>query len=117
MVHDRLHPAHELRSEDQGPRVGQLEAVLDLLRRVAEVQRDGDGPGLEDAEVDGQPLQAVHQEDGHLVALADAAAEQQVGEPVGGLVELAPRHLPAGEVEGIGLHELVLAPGDLALLV
>ena len=113
---DGLHPADELGTEDQGVGLGQLEAVLDLVGRVAVVHGNGDGARLEDAEVDGQPLDAVHQQDGDLVALADAAREEQVGEPVGRLVELPPGDLPAGGLHGFGLHELVLAPGDLARL-
>ena len=77
-VDDGLHPAHELRPEDQRPRLRELEAVLDLLRGVAIVQRHRDRAGLEDAEVDREPLQAVHEQDRYLVALADAPAQQQV---------------------------------------
>ena len=41
-----LHPADELRAEEEHIHVGQLDAVLDLLGGVAEVQGHGDGPGL-----------------------------------------------------------------------
>ena len=115
-VDDGLDTSDELGTEDQGVGLGELEAVLDLVGGVAVVHGDSDGPRLEDAEVDGQPLDAVHQQDGDLVALADAAREEQVGEPVGRLVELPPGDLPPGGLHGFGLHQLVLAPGDLARL-
>ena len=95
-VDDGLDPADELGTEHQGVGLGQLEAVLDLLRGVAVVHGHRDRPGLEDAEVDGQPLEAVHEQDGDLVALAEPSLEQQVGEAVGRLVELPPGHLPPG---------------------
>ena len=93
-----LHAAHELGPEDQGVCLGLGEAVLDLGAGVAEVERHRHGAGLEDAEVDGQPFEAVVEQDGDLVALADAAREQQVGEAVGLLVEDAP-----GDLAAIGL--------------
>ena len=115
-VYHRLDPAYELGSEDQRSRLGEFEAVLDLVGGVAVVHGHRHRAGLEDAEVDGQPLKAVHEQDGHLVAPADAPAEEQIGEAIGSLVELPPGDLPAGEIVRVGLHELVLAPGDLALL-
>ena len=72
--YDGLHAADKLRSKKQHIRLRQLQAVFDLVRGIAEVQRHGNGSGLEDAKVDGQPLQAVHQQDGHLLSLADAPA-------------------------------------------
>ena len=44
--HNGLHPAGELRAEEEHVGVGQLQAVVDLVGGVAEVQRDGDGPRL-----------------------------------------------------------------------
>ena len=85
--HDGLHTADELRAEEQHVHVGQLEAVVDLVGGIAEVQRHRDGPRLQDAEVDGQPLQAVHQQDGHLLPLPDAPAQEHIGHPVGLLIK------------------------------
>ena len=53
LVDDRFHPAHELRPEHQRAGLGQLEAVFDLLARIAVVHGNGHGAGFEDAEVDG----------------------------------------------------------------
>ena len=112
-----LHPADELRAEEEHIHVGQLDAVLDLLGSVAEVQRDGDGSGLQNAEIDGQPLQAVHQQDSHLVPLLHPAGEEHVGHPVGLLVEDAPGDLPAVGDGGCGLDELIFLPRDPVLFL
>ena len=108
---DVLHPADELRPEEQHVHVRLLQAVVDLVGGVAEVQGDGHRPGLQDAEVDGQPLQAVHQQDGHLLALLNAPAQEQVGHPVGLLVKDRPGDLPPVGGGGGGLDEGVLLPG------
>ena len=117
VVGDVLHPADELGSEEEHVGVGQLHAVVDLLRRVAEVQGNGHRPRLQNAEVDGQPLQAVHQQDGHLLALPDAPAPEQIGHPVGLLVKDRPGDLPAVGGGGGGLDEGVLLPGHPLLLM
>ena len=93
------------------------EAVLDLVGGVAVVHGNGHRAGLENPEVDGQPFQAVHEQDGDLGALADASGKKEVGEAVGRSVELPPGHLPARVLEGVGLHEFVLTPGDFALVL
>ncbi len=115
-IDDGLHSAHELGPKDQRTGLGELETVLDLLRGVAIVHRYRHRPGLEDAEVDREPLQAVHEEDRHLVASADAPAQEQVGEAVGALFKEPPGDLAPGVFVRVRLHELVLPPGDLALL-
>ena len=43
---DGLHAADKLRPEEQHVHVGQLQAVVDLVGGIAEVQGHGDGPGL-----------------------------------------------------------------------
>ena len=93
-----------------------VHAVLDLGRGVPEVERHDRGAAFEDAEIDGQPLETVHEQDGDLVALLDATRDQQVGKAVALLVEDAPGNLaPVGL--GLGtLDEVVITPGDVLWL-
>ena len=65
----------EFRPEDQDFRIGQIQAVLDLIGRIPEVHRHRERAALQNAEVDRQPVEAVHQKDRDLVALAHAARE------------------------------------------
>ncbi len=111
-----LHATDELRPEEQRVHVGQVGAVLDLVGGIAVVHGHHQRAGLEDAEVQRQPLQAVHQQYGHLVALFDAAAGEQVGAPVGLFVEHGPGDLPAELLGGAALDQLVLLPSDPAVL-
>ena len=109
---DVLHPADELGTEEQHVHVRLFQAVVDLLGGISEVQGDGHRPRLQNSKVDGQPLQAVHQQNGHLLALLNPPAQQQVGHPVGLLVKDGPGDLPAVGGGGGGLNEGVLLPGD-----
>ena len=115
-VRDLLYAANELVAEKQRVRVAELQAVADLLGGVTEIQRHSQRAGLEHAEVYGQPLDAVHHEYGHLVALADATGQKQVGAAVGLFVEHAPGDLtPEGAAKGT-LYELVFLPGGAVQL-
>ena len=110
---DGVHPLYKLRAEHQHLHVRQLQAVLDLLRGVAEVQWHGDAPGLQNAEIHRQPLQAVHHQYPHLGPPVHAPAQQQVGEPIGPAVKVLPAHGPAvGRVGLCALNEAGLPPGD-----
>ena len=111
LVADVLDPARELRSEKQVIHVGQLQAVLDLLSRVAEIQGHGHGAGFQDPEVDGKPLQTVHEQDGHLVPLVHVAGQQKIGQPVGLAVELRPGHFGTETPRPAGFDESVFSPG------
>ncbi len=94
-VADRLDPADEFGPEHQQVGLGQVETVGDLLGGVAVVQRHRHRPGPQDTEIQRQPLQAVHQQQGDLVTFVDIFAHQQIGTAGCHLVELAPCHLPA----------------------
>ena len=107
------HPLRELRPEHQHGNLGEVRAVGDLLVGVPVVHGHGQGPGLQNAEVDGQPFEAVHEEDPHLVPLLHVPGEQEVREPVGLGVELPPGHVPAIAALGAGLDEGILPPGHL----
>ena len=110
LVADVFDAADELGAED----VGELEAVFNLFRGVAEVERHGERARLEYSEVERQPFEAVHHEDGDLVALLDSAREQQVRAAVGLFVEDAPRYLAAVAFGRAGFYELVFLPRDAA---
>ncbi len=114
LVNDFLHAADELRAEQQRVHVGQIAAIANLLGRIAVVQRNRQRAGLEDAEVDRQPLQTVHQQDRDLVAAPDAAAHQQVRAAVRLFVEHAPGDLPAKLGGRAGLDQLIFLPRHAA---
>ena len=59
LVRNGLDAADKLRAEQQHLHLRQVRAVLDLLRRVAEVEGHSNGPGFQNTEIDGQPFQAV----------------------------------------------------------
>ena len=99
-VRDVLHAAGEFGAEHQRRGVGEVEAVADFLGGVAVVEGDGHRAGAQHAEVDGQPLQAVHQQDRHLVAALDPAGQQEVREAVRLLVELRPGDLAPERLHG-----------------
>ena len=112
-IEQGLDTAGELRAEDEHVHVGKVNAVGDFFGGVAEVQRHGKATGLEDAEVDGEPFEAVHQKDAHLGAALDAARKQEVGKAVGLGVELGPGHLAAIREVGAGvLDKAEVTPGD-----
>ena len=92
---DRLDPSDELRSEEKNVDIGQFDAVLDLIRGIAEIQRDRDRAGFKNAEIDRQPVQAVHHQDRCLLSLADTLADQQIRASVGFLVKNGPGNGPA----------------------
>ena len=109
---DGVHPPDELRAEDQHLHIRQLQAVLNLLGGIPEVQGHGNAAGLEDAEIDREPFQAVHQQDAHLGPPLHPPAQQQVGEAVGLPVKVLPAHGPAvGGVRGGAFNEAGLPPG------
>ena len=106
-----LHSADKFRAEYQNIHLRKIHTVLDLVRSIAEVQGYRQGTGLENAEINGQPLQAVHQQDRHLVALLDAPGQQEIGKPICLFVEHAPGDLPPVVGHRCRLDQLVLLPG------
>ena len=108
-----LDPADELGSEHEKVGIGFFNTVFDLLGGVAEIERYSHSARLEDTEIDRQPLDAVHQQYGDLVALADTAGQQKVGEAVRLDIEFAPGELLAERASARGFNEVVLAPGDV----
>src|SRR5690606_17011238 len=102
--------AYELRTENQSYGIGQIKAVSYLFSRIAEIERYCDGPCLEDAKVNGQPLQAVHQKYRDFLTLFYPALDQQICHAVGFFVKYSPRHVTAVFSRRVVLNKLVLAP-------
>ncbi len=117
LVCNRLNASDEVAAEDDDIDLRQLGAVFDLIRVIAEIKRHGERTRLEHAEVNRQPLQAVHQQNGDLVALLYAAAEQQIGKAVRLFVEHAPCDLTAVARRRRRLNQVVFLPCDAANLL
>ena len=71
-----------------GLRVGVVEVVGHLAALEQHVERHDGRAGLEDAVVDDREVRQVRAAQRHLVARLDAARDQQVGDLVGGAVDL-----------------------------
>ena len=111
LVGNGLHTDDEFGTEEQNIHIGKAHAIADFLGGIAEVQRHSDGAALQNAEINGQPLQTVHQQDADLLTTADAAAQQQIGNTVGLFVKDRPRDFTAVGSGGGGLNQLILLPG------
>lgn len=74
VIDDFLDATGELRAEHEDIDIGLLDAVGDFLGGVSEVERYGRRAALEDAEVYGQPLEAVHEQDRDLGRLSSRHA-------------------------------------------
>ena len=97
-VADRLDAAGEFRAEQERVHVGQVEAVADLFRGVTEIERDRHRAAFQNAEINRQPFQTVHQQDADPLSFGDPAGEQEIGQTVCFGVEFAPGHF---RTEGI----------------
>ncbi len=115
-VRDLLDAADKLLAEDENIAVRLIHAVLDLVGCVAEIERYRKGSGLQDAEIDRQPLKAVHEKNTHLVILADTALKKQVRKTVCLLVEDTPGDLTAVWLGVRRLNQVILSPGDSAVI-
>ena len=114
---DGLHTADKLRPEEHHIHLREIRAVENLIGGIAEVEGHGDGAGLQNTEIDGKPLQAVHHQDGNLLSTADAAGKQEIGHPVGLLVENSPGNLsPVGNGGG-RLDQGIFLPGNPSRLL
>ena len=110
-VRDLLNTADKFGSEDEDVCFRELDAVFDLVRAVAEVQRYRDRAGLEDSEVDRKPVQAVHEKNGNLIALDDAAGNEHVGHAVCLLIKNSPCDLLTARYLVTGLDQFIFFPG------
>ena len=110
-----LYPADEFRPEDHHGAFGQVQAVFDFAGGVAEIHGHRQRPGFHDAEINGQPVDAVHQQDRHFAAGADAVGFQHVGHPVCFFVKDGPGDFPpVMPGADAGLHQFEFMPGDPA---
>ena len=114
---DALNTANELRAKDQNLNLGQVGAVLDLIGGIAEVEGDRQSARLQNAEVDGEPLQAVIHQNGNLVTLLHAPGNEHVGKTVGLLIEHIPGNLPSVGLVSGRLDQIILLPGHPAGLL
>ena len=113
LVRDFFHTADEFRPEDHHIALAQVQAVFDLVGGIAEVHRNRQRAGLQDAEIDRQPIDAVHQQDGNLLALADAVAPEHVGHAVRLFIENRPGNFPAVVfLFYAGLNQFKIVPGN-----
>src|SRR5207244_8718343 len=99
--HDRLETGHvppylddlgELRRvlHDERPDLGVVDDVLDEVRRVGGVDRDGPAAGREDGEVGLDPLGAAGREDAHRLVLLPPEGEEAQGDLTNDLPALPP---------------------------
>ena len=112
-VQNCLDPSGEFRSEDKSVNIGQRQTMQDLVRIITVIQRYGQSAGFQNAKIDGQPFQTIHQKNGDFIPFFDAAGQQQIGEAICFDVEFAPGHLlPESPAPG-GFDQGVLTPGDV----
>lgn len=111
---DLFHAADELRPEEKNVYLRQVQAVLNLVRRVAEVQGNGQGSGFQDSEIYGKPFQTVHKKDGYLISFFYPPLQQQIGHAVGFFIKDTPGDLPAVIGRPHRLDQLKFSPGDPA---
>ena len=109
-VRDFLHPAGEFRSKYKYICLSKLQTVLDLIRGVTKIQRHCQGSCLQYPEINGQPLQAVHQKNRHLIALADPPAHQELSKTICLFIKDMPGNLPAVVAHGTGLDQFIVPP-------
>ena len=113
---NRIKTRNKFRPENQNLHVRQLQTVGNFIGRIPEVERNGDAPGLENAEINRQPFQTVHQQNADLRAAPDIPTQKKVGEPVCPAVKIPPGQLPPVRRVGLCLcDQTCLAPGDGAV--
>ncbi len=111
IIRNLLHTSDKFLSEDEDISLRKIDAVFNLVRRVTEIQRYGDGAGFEYSEIDRQPVKAVHKKDGNLVALYDTAGNQKIRDTVCFFIKDAPRDLCTIRNLAQRLDQFVLFPG------
>ena len=73
-----LNSADEFGAENDIFGVGFIKAIGYFIGGVAEIQRHGDRARAQDAEIDGQPLKAIHQQYCYLIAFLYSSREEKV---------------------------------------
>ncbi len=113
---DGLHSPDELLAEHKHADVRKVEAVFDLVCGISVIEGDGETARFQDAEIDGQPFQTVHEQHAHLLSPSEPVGEEKIGEFVRKSVELLPRHLSAVLLVRGDLDEGVVLPRELMFL-
>ena len=114
-IDDLLHPARELGSEHEHVGIRKFQAVLDFVRRVAEIQRHRQTPRAENSEINRQPFKTVHQQNGDLVALLESSAQQQIGKAIGLFLEFSPGDFTPKGLNGTRFNQRILPPSRVPL--
>ena len=113
LAEDGFHAPDELFAEHQHADVRKVKAIFYLFRRIAVVERHRKPARFQDAEINGQPFEAVHKQNADLLSPAQSARKQQIGKPVRQIVELFPSHFTAVFLVRSDLHQRVILPGEL----
>ena len=107
-----IHTADKFGAEDQHFHVRQFQTIFNFVAGIAEVHGHGDAACLQNTKVNGQPLDAVHQQHSHLGTLLQATAQQQVGKAVRTAVKILPADLAAvGGILTGAFDQVEIPPG------
>ena len=117
LIADRLNTTDKFRSENKRIGFGKIEAVFDLIRSIAKIQRNRNGTGLKNPEIYREPFKTVHKQDSDMTALADTAAQQKISHSVGAVVKFLPGYFPAVSIGTERLDKFIFMPGHLALFL
>ena len=87
-----------------------VQTIFDFFRTVPEIHGHCQSTGFQRAEINGQPLQTVHQQNCHLVALFHAAAHEQLCKTVCLFVKDMPCDFPTIPERRGRLNQVVVLP-------
>ena len=110
LIGNRLQSADKMIAKHNCVDLCQLRTILDFIGIITEIERHRQRTGLENAKINRQPFQTVHQQNGNFIALFDAAAQQQIGKAVCLLVKHMPRNLSAVIRSRCRLHQIKFLP-------
>ena len=111
-----FHTSDKFRSEYKNIHIRKIQTILDLLGRIAEIQRYCKSTCFQDAEINGKPFQTVHEENGNLVSLLNTAFQEKIGETIGFFIKYVPGDFPAVVRCPLGLDEFKFFPCDTSCL-
>ena len=98
-----LETGDKFRAEKERRNIREVRAVRDLIRGIAEIERNRDRSGFQNTEIDREPFQAVEHQNRDTVTLLDPAGDQHVRDAVCLLIKNLPGNLVA---EGMRLRLL-----------
>ena len=105
-----LNAADELRPKKQNVNFGQVGAIQNFVGGIPKIHRNYNRARLQHAKVNRKPFQAVHHQNGNLVAALYSPRQKHVGHAVGLFVKDAPSDFAA--VKGLvgRLNQVVVFP-------